>query len=61
MVEVVISQKQARALARLIYRDIHKYCEDHREEYEAFLREEQKGAGQNAVSADRQGTLSAAV
>ena len=61
MVEVVISQKQARALAQLIYRDIHKYCEDHREEYEAFLREEQKGAGQNAVSADRQGTLSAAV
>ena len=37
MVEVVISQKQARALAQLIYRDIHKYCEDHREEYEAWL------------------------
>ena len=49
MVEVVISQKQARALAQLIYRDIHKYCEDHREEYEAFLREDQKGAGQNAI------------
>lgn len=39
MVEVVISQKQARALAQLIYRDIHKYCEDHREEYMQLVTE----------------------
>lgn len=49
--EFVINQKQARAFAQLIYRDIRKYCEEHREEYEAFLQEEQKRGSDNGNSA----------
>lgn len=40
MQTVNISQKKAKEFAILIYRDIRKFCEEHREEYEAFLRQE---------------------
>ena len=43
MPEVTLSQKQARAFAQLIYRDVHQYCVDHKEEYERFLEEESRG------------------
>lgn len=42
MQTVNISQKQAREFALLIYRDIRKFCEEHREEYELFLQSEEK-------------------
>ena len=41
MTGVQIGQKQAREFALLIYKDIHKFCEEHKEEFEAFLRIEQ--------------------
>ena len=41
--EYVIGQKQARALAQMIYKDVHQYCLDHREEYEKFIMEESRG------------------
>lgn len=42
MQTVNISQKQAREFARLIYKDIRKFCEEHREEFELFLQNEEK-------------------
>lgn len=47
MEAVVISQRQAKEFARMIYRDIRQFVEEHREEYEAFLLEEE--AKENAA------------
>lgn len=40
MKAVNISQKQANEFAKAILADINAYIESHREEYEAFLKEE---------------------
>lgn len=61
MATVRLSQKQAREFAKLIYSDIRKYCEEHREEFEAFLQEEQNGGIENEISEHQQSDLSAAV
>jgi len=37
----IISSKQAREFAGMIYKDIRKFCEDHPEEFAAFLNNEQ--------------------
>lgn len=55
MPEVILSQKQARALAQLIYRDIHQYCVDHKEEYERFLEEERRGKDEKKSNLEAQG------
>ncbi len=51
MEAVVISQRQAKEFARMIYRDIRQFVEEHREEYEAFLLEEE--AKENAARGKR--------
>ena len=43
MKDFVVSKKQAKEFASAIWRDVHLFCEEHKEEYEAFLREEQNG------------------
>lgn len=40
MAQVELSNRQAREIARNIYADIDAYVENHRDEYEVFLKEE---------------------
>ena len=61
MADIQIGQKQAREFALLIYKDIHKFCEEHKKEFEAFLQEEQNGGTENELSEDRQRDIPAAV
>ena len=61
MAKVILSQKQARTFARMIYADIRKFCEEHREEFEAFLQEEQNGGAKNELSEDRQRDVPAVI
>lgn len=51
MEAVIISHRQAKEFARMIYRDIRQFVEEHREEYEAFLLEEE--AKENVTRSDR--------
>ena len=51
MATVRLSQKQAKEFARMIYRDIRQFVEEHREEYEAFLLEEE--VKENAARSQR--------
>lgn len=42
MKEITIGAAQARSLAMAIFSDIEEYIKSHQDEYEAFLREEEK-------------------
>jgi len=61
MAGIQIGQKQAREFALLIYKDIHKFCEEHKEEFEAFLQEEEKGGYTNELAESEQRNIPAAV
>ena len=50
MAVIQIGQKQAHEFALLIYKDIHKFCEEHKEEFEIFLQEEKDGGKANELS-----------
>ncbi|MBQ2982254.1 MAG: hypothetical protein IJD58_09085 [Lachnospiraceae bacterium] len=43
MDELVISKEQAKTIAWSIFADIEMYIKEHQEEFEAFLKEEQRG------------------
>lgn len=50
MAQMELSIQQAREIAKSIYTDIDAYIENHREEYEAFLKQEglfEKEGGNN--------------
>lgn len=51
MEAVVISRKQAKEFARMIYRDIRQFVNEHQEEYKVFLLEEE--AKENATRSQR--------
>ncbi len=52
MADVMLSQKQAREFARLIYTDVHSFCMEHKEEFEAFLKADQEGENYNEAAKD---------
>lgn len=49
----IISPKQAREFAWMIYKDIRKFCEDHPEEFAAFLNNEQQDTTDNEMYISR--------
>ena len=52
-----ISQSQSRIFARAIYADISAYVKAHQEEYQEFLRQEEKGSDREDQSAHRSKAL----